>query len=148
MKSDIAAAVLLERIVRDSYGSKRSSEIQPLQWSILRFLQQAQDGGSNLSTITQHLGLTLSPVSRAVQTLCKRGLVSKRVNPKNAREVIVTLTEDGVDTLAEDPLLNIARGLRRLPEGQRAQFIRAIRDLAGCDQLRRPALRSRDRSAG
>ena len=37
-KASLAAAVLLERLIRDTYTARHSSEIQPLQWSILRYL--------------------------------------------------------------------------------------------------------------
>jgi len=35
-KTAVAAAVLMERLIRDAYPARQSSQIQPLQWSILR----------------------------------------------------------------------------------------------------------------
>ena len=96
--SELAAAVLLERLIRDSYGPRRSSDIQPLQWAILRHLERCGAERTNLSAVTQGVGLTLSPVSRAVSTLADRGLVKRVSNPENAREVLVTLTPLGHET--------------------------------------------------
>ena len=35
-RSTYAAAMLMEKLVRDIYAMKGSGEIQPLQWTILR----------------------------------------------------------------------------------------------------------------
>jgi DNA-binding MarR family transcriptional regulator len=129
-RNDMAAAILLEKIVRDMYVSKASSEIQPLQWSILRYLRQSPEDRCNVARIKDFLGLTHSPVVRAVNTLVKRGLAEQRTNPSDARSKIVSPTELGLGTLAQDPILKVAERIRRLPEDERERLHKIIRALA------------------
>ena len=129
IKKDVAAAILMEKIVRDVYSNKGSREVQPLQWSILRYLERASANSSDLTSIARFLGLTLSPVSRAVQTLEKRGLVTKRPDPQSGRAVVVSLSNEGRATLEADPILKIAKKINVLPEGEREQFRNALRSL-------------------
>jgi DNA-binding MarR family transcriptional regulator len=49
----------------------------------------------------QRLGLEKSWVSRAVDGMAARGLVTKEPNPQDARSWLVTLTADGQDRLRE-----------------------------------------------
>lgn len=129
IKKDVAAAILMEKIVRDVYSNKGSREVQPLQWSILRYLERATANSSDLTSIARFLGLTLSPVSRAVQTLERRGLVTKRPDPQSGRAVVVSLSSEGLATLEADPILKIAKKINVLPEGEREQFRNALRSL-------------------
>ncbi|WP_150525374.1 MarR family winged helix-turn-helix transcriptional regulator [Roseibium sediminis] len=129
IKKDVAAAILMEKIVRDVYSNKGSREVQPLQWSILRYLERASANSSDLTSIARFLGLTLSPVSRAVQTLERRGLVTKRPDPQSGRAVVVSLSSEGLATLEADPILKIAKKINVLPEDEREQFRNALRSL-------------------
>lgn len=129
IKKDVAAAILMEKIVRDVYSNKGSREVQPLQWSILRYLERATANSSDLTSIARFLGLTLSPVSRAVQTLERRGLVTKRPDPQSGRAVVVSLSSEGLATLEADPILKIAKKINVLPEDEREQFRNALRSL-------------------
>lgn len=126
----IASIVLLERFVRDIYPTKHSSAIQPLQWSILRYLSRMPADRCEVRWIAQFLGLTRAPVTRAIATLESRNLVSQTTSDEDARTKTVTLTEQGVATLASDPIADAAERLRILPENDRAQFVRSVRSLA------------------
>ena len=129
-RNDIAAAILLEKIARDMYASKASREIQPLQWSILRYLRQSPEDRCTVARIKDFLGLTHAPVVRAVSTLAKRGLVALKSNPSDARSRIILLTDSGFRALAEDPILRVVESIRRLSEDERERFRKTIRALA------------------
>lgn len=129
MKTELAAALLMEHLVRSAYPEKRSSSVQPLQWSILRYLRSAGDEGQSLSTIARYVGVTAAPVSRAVTTLEKRGLVTKEAGPINARAVSIEITQKGLALLVDDPMLQLARRLKQLPLEDRRAFIGTLRAL-------------------
>lgn len=130
VKKLIASVVLLERFVRDIYPAKHSSAIQPLQWSILRYLARMPYDRCEVRWIAQFLGLTRAPVTRAVATLEDRNFVSQETSSQDARTKTITLTDLGIATLASDPIMDAADRIRALPEIDQAQFINSVRSLA------------------
>ena len=130
MKSDIASAILLEKIIRDTYVRKSSGEFQPLQWSILRYLERAPELHRTITWIARFLAITHAPVIRAVNTLHKRGLVAQKDNPDDARSKILSLTEEGLESLKSDPILGVVQRMQTLPERERLQLRKTIRALA------------------
>ena len=126
----MASVVLLERFVRDMYTTKHSSSIQPLQWSILRYLARSSADRCEVRWIARFLGLTRAPVTRAIATLEARNLVSQQISGEDARTKTVTLTNLGVKALAEDPIVLAAERIRILPETDQEQFVRSIKSLA------------------
>ena len=126
----IASVVLLERFVRDIYLAKHSSAIQPLQWSILRYLARMPPERCEVRWIAQFLGLTRAPVTRATATLETRNLVRQKSSDEDARTNTITLTKDGFEALAKDPIVEAAERLRTLPESDQVQFIKSVRSLA------------------
>ena len=129
-RSDLAAALLIEKIVRETYASARSKEIQPLQWSILRYVGRSTEQECTMIRIAAYLGLTHAPVVRAIKTLVKRGLIDQKPNPFDARSHVLSLTELGYEKLATDPILGVVERIQRLPEGEREVFKRLIRSLS------------------
>lgn len=134
MQIEIAAALLMEQIVRDVYSDKHSSAIQPLQWSILRYLREASLEARDVKSIGRYVGVTPAPVSRAIRTLETRGLVTRGEHPKSKRSVTVTLTEHGRVALEGDPILKIARRIELLDTRERKIFINSLRQLMLQDQ--------------
>lgn len=124
-----ASAVLLEKIVRDAYEKRQSSEVQPLQWSILRYLGAEGAERCTIVWISSFLGITHAPVVRAVQTLQKRGYVSQEVNPDDARSKIVRLTEKGWLQLNSDPLRVIAQRIDTFDDDDKIALMTAIKQL-------------------
>lgn len=129
-KASIAAAVLLERLIRDTYTARHSSEIQPLQWSILRYLARTSEDQRQLRRIAPFLNLTPSPVARAIITLAQRGLVTQSVSKVDSRIKTITLTQLGLEALTQDPIVTVASQIEALPERERQDFIRSVRTLA------------------
>ena len=126
----IASVVLLERFVRDIYPAKQSSAIQPLQWSILRYLVRMPSERCEVRWIARFLGLTRAPITRAIATLEARNLVTQKASSEDARTNTITLTKDGIEALAKDPIVEAAERLRILPEIDQVQFMKSVRSLA------------------
>ena len=128
-RSNYAAALLMEKIVRDTYSMRGSGEIQPLQWSILRYLQTFPKQGCTVSKISGFLGVTHAPVVRAVNTLVRRGLVTQTCNPEDSRSKLLCLTPKGIDKMKDDPILRVVRYMESQPAREREQFKKFVRAL-------------------
>lgn len=128
-KADYAAALLLEKIVRDTYSVRDSGYIQPLQWSILRYLGSEPVHRCTMTNVRSFLGLTHAPVVRAINTLVKRGLVEQRTNPSDARSKLLALTNAGSETVRTDPMRRVAKLIASLPDSDREKFQLVIREL-------------------
>jgi DNA-binding MarR family transcriptional regulator len=126
-KSLVASVVLLERFIRDIYVDNHSSAIQPLQWSIMRYLARMPDDRCEVRWIARFLGLTRAPVSRAVATLERRDMVSQTISSQDARTKTISLTKLGGETLATDPIFEAVERIRVLSEIDLAQFVNSIR---------------------
>jgi DNA-binding MarR family transcriptional regulator len=129
-KKLIASVVLLERFIRDIYPTKHSSAIQPLQWSILRYLDRMPVERCEPRWIAKFLGLTRAPVTRAIATLERHDYVQQIDSGDDARTKTIALTPIGIKTLASDPILNAVKHIRALPKDDQAQFINSIRSIA------------------
>ncbi len=128
--SELAAAILLEKIVRDAYERKNSGEVQPLQWSILRYLRRESSERATLGRLAKFLNITHAPVSRAIKTLVKKGFVKQSPNPTDARSHFLILTENGKTALEKDPILGVAQRIQRLPAAERDALMKSIRSMA------------------
>jgi len=88
-----------------------------------------RSGPLPLSELGTRVSLEKSWVSRAVEAMAARGLVTKEPNPLDARSWLVTLTADGVRTVNElnDTLDTHAEQLlRRLGERNRAAVEKSL----------------------
>lgn len=129
MKVEVAAALLMERMVRGAYSEKHSTAIQPLQWTILRYLSAPSNESRDIKSICRYVGITPAPISRAISTLEGRQLVTKKPHPESKRSVVVTITEKGLKKLADDPILKIANRINAMNERDRDRFVRILRQL-------------------
>ena len=130
MDRAVAAALLMERIVRETYEDRASSAVQPLQWSILRYLSSAPTAEARVATIAKYLGTNHAPISRAAATLIERGLVEKSGGPNPNRTAPMRLTVRGKALLQSDPILKVADRILMLPEDERRVLERALSSLA------------------
>lgn len=124
-----ASAVLLEKIVRNAYENKRSSEVQPLQWSIMRYLGNASEDRCTVVWLASFLGVTHAPVARAVKTLQGRGYVLQQDNPSDGRSKILRLSDAGWQQLNADPLLLVAQRIERLEDDEKRALAAAVKQL-------------------
>mgnify|MGYP003676142753 CR=1 FL=1 len=126
----IASVVLLERFVRDIYPAKHSTAVQPLQWSILRYLSRMPAERCEVRWIAEFLGLTRAPVTRAIATLETRDMVEQTTSGVDARTKTVSLTKFGAETLLTDPIVLAAERLCVLSKVDQEQFVKSVRSLA------------------
>ncbi len=127
--SDVAAALLIEKIVRAAYPSREPGAIHPFQWSILRFLARVPEEQQTAHMVAKYLGVTAAPTSRAIQTLVKKGMVEQIKNETDGRSFRLRLTPAALLALEEDPLLRLAASVGDLPDAQRTPFKKALESI-------------------
>lgn len=129
-RKDFASVLLMEKMIREVYAHIQSKDIQPLQWSILRYLENTPSERCTVRWLTSFLGITHAPVVRSIATLSDKKLVKQSKSPSDARSHIISLTDAGRDALRNDPVLTIAQKVGQLPEDERVRFRESVRNLA------------------
>ncbi len=89
----------------------------------------SQTGSTNQDNIAKILKMDKSSVAKVVNKCVEGGLVERRVNPKNRREYILTLSKEGQKTV--DELISFvdqwqSEALSVLSEEEKDQFLNMI----------------------
>ncbi|MCB8838310.1 MarR family winged helix-turn-helix transcriptional regulator [Aurantimonas sp. VKM B-3413] len=98
--------------------------ITPVQFSILTALEEM--GGCEQTTLALTVGLDRTNIADVLDRLQKRGLVRRRVAPKDRRRKLVALTDVGVATLSRIKAAAAAahdRTVKALPPEDRQRFL-------------------------
>lgn len=101
------------------------------QFRMLVVLQS--HGDINLTGAADALGVHPSTAMRMIDRLLGAGLVNRGDNPTNRREVVLSLTPAGHDLVShasQRRRAELARVVRRMPEGRRLELIAALTDFA------------------
>ena len=72
---------------------RRLLRLAGVEWGLIAHLGQGEP--QTLNQIAAGMGLEKAQLSRTVSTLVRRGLVAKKTNPRNNREVLISLTREG-----------------------------------------------------
>jgi len=93
----------------------RGADLSIPQFRTMRFVQRNPD--SSLSSLAEHLGLTLPSVSKLVDGLVKSGLISRQESTMDRRQLTLVLTQNGeaiVNTARAGAQANLAKTLNGL----------------------------------
>ena len=87
------------------------------------------DNTKDLTSVREYLAVTKASVSQMLSSLEKRGLLVRKIDPTNRRNLIVTLTSEGIERLRQKEF-QVERRLRELlaelGETDARQFITLI----------------------
>ena len=84
-------ANLLKRAAAIRY--RRLLSLRPGEWGIVA--QLGERAPRNLNDLATGMGLDKAQISRGVSRLVKLGLVTRKPNPHNSREILIALTAKG-----------------------------------------------------
>ena len=112
----------------------RQAELTPAQYNVLRILRGAGDEGASCSAISERLVTKDSDITRLLDRLEARELISREREAKDRRRLIARVTTEGLRLLAEldEPVSQLHRrllghlGERRLK--QLSELLEAVRD--------------------
>ena len=130
-------AILLERLSRILQNEAHAEGLKPTQWEALRYLARANRFSRSPSAVTAYLGMTKGTVSQTLNALERKGLVRKKSDAADRRNLRIDLTRDGRALLVRDPVTAVLESSGRLPATER----RALSD--GLESLLVETLRRR-----
>ena len=90
-------------------------------------------GEINLNGLAEELGVNSSTALRMIDRLLVAGLVTRRENPTNRREVLLGLSREGariVDVVTTSRRAEIARIVTAMPSERRSELIAALHAFA------------------
>ncbi|SPH24410.1 hypothetical protein DEA8626_03462 [Defluviimonas aquaemixtae] len=107
-RRSLGLASLFEQIVRATYDKRGPLNLQPAQWSALRYFDRAGVRARTVSGLAKYMGVTMGPASRAARALERRRLLISEKNTEDARSIVYTLTSLGQELMETDPLNRLA----------------------------------------
>lgn len=111
-------------------------DISVPQWVALRLV--FDHPGISLKELATRVGVDVGALSRLVERLVARGLLTRSPKPDNRREVEIELTRSGrllVPKLAHEADENDESFFRSLTPAQRGSLLKTIKDLLEANQL-------------
>ena len=129
MKLETDIAVLLERLSRILQNAAHAEGLKPTQWEALRYLARANRFSRTPSGLTAYLGMTKGTVSQTLNALERKGLVRKKTDPADRRQVGVELTAKARRLLDRDPVDGMMRAVEGLTERDRSGLQRGLERL-------------------
>ncbi len=88
---------LVMRTIRSEFRAKRSAELSVPQFRTLAYIKN--NDGASLSSLAGHIGLTLPSMSKLIDGLVNRGLVSRDAHREDRRKICLRLTPLGKSEL-------------------------------------------------
>jgi DNA-binding MarR family transcriptional regulator len=121
---------LIMRAIRAEMRSHRTPDLSVPQFRTLAFINH--NSGATLSDAAEYIGLTLPSMSKQIDVLVNRKLVSRQTQPEDRRRLTLTLTTRGQTTLQaarEGTLAYLADLLSHLSAGERTIILQAMQTL-------------------
>lgn len=123
----IETVLLGTRMIRAEMRSGCPLDLSVPQFRMLAFLKHHR--GASLSDLSRHMGLTLPSMSKTVDGLVRRGLVSRETCGDDRRRAALGLTpsgEEGFEAARQATRARIAAMLAAMSPEERATVVQAM----------------------
>ncbi len=133
---DVCAQEILEvvplvmRAIRAELRRHRVADLSVPQFRTLAFIDQQVD--ASLSDVAEHIGLTLPSMSKIIDGLVTRKLVTRQTHPTDRRRMTLALTARGQTALESSRAATracLAEDLAALSDRQRETIVQALNSL-------------------
>lgn len=98
---------LIMGVLRAEMRSHRSPDLSVPQFRALNYVSRRS--GASLSDVAEHVGLSLPSMSRLVEKLVARDLITRQSAPDDRRRITLALTQTGLATLLAARQATLAR---------------------------------------
>jgi DNA-binding MarR family transcriptional regulator len=115
-------ASLIEQLARYVNSLCWTEDMQPAQWSALRYFALAGTRARTVMGLATFQGTNPATASRTIAVLTRRGLLDSVPVADDRRSRTINLTESGRDLLARDPLLRVEEAVGTMPTALQARF--------------------------
>jgi DNA-binding MarR family transcriptional regulator len=122
---DVVPVVM--RTIRAELRRHRAADLSVPQFRTLAFIDRQPD--ASLSDVAEHIGLTLPSMSKIVDGLVARKLVTRRTHPADRRRLTLALTARGqtaLQTSREATRACLAEDVAALNDRQRNTIVQAM----------------------
>jgi DNA-binding MarR family transcriptional regulator len=127
----LEAVPMVMLAIRTWMRSHRGSDLSVPQFRVLVYLHRHE--GSSLSDIAEHVGLTLPSMSKMIDGLVARQLVTRRMDPGDRRRVTLAPTAHGRTAMQSAYMATesrLAERLAALSASERRTILKAMQVLA------------------
>ena len=118
---------LIMQAIRAEVRRRRPQDLSLPQYRVMLFLEC--HAGASLTVVSEHLGFTPSSISKTIDELVHRRLVTRKTSPQDRRRAILKLTSEGKDVLATVILVsrtNLAQTLASLSEPECTALLESL----------------------
>lgn len=91
----------LKSTLNTEFVKDTSSAVRDINFSEYVLMHEIAENRSDLTSIREYLSITKSAVSQMLRSLEKKGYLTRRIDLKNRRCIVVELTESGREVLQE-----------------------------------------------
>ncbi len=121
-------------VLRDISADFPSEQLTIVEYDVLFNLSKLPEWSARPRDLTPLLLLSQPSVSRMIDRLAERGLVTKSSDPDDGRGIVVTLTQDGFDLFRRVAVTHSAAIAKRFGDRLDEHELETLIDL--CDRLR------------
>ncbi|HPD92304.1 MAG: winged helix DNA-binding protein [Rhodobacter sp.] len=125
------SAELLVHLARLVHGGETDTSLTPAQWTALRYFASANRFSRTPTAFSEFHATTKGTASQTVKSLIGLGLLQRRAHDSDGRSALIEVTEAGQDKLRRDPLADLTRCIRALPDARRREFLSTLTELGG-----------------
>jgi MarR family transcriptional regulator for hemolysin len=118
------------RAIRAELRRHRTADLSVPQFRTLAVIDR--NANASLSDVTEHIGLTLPSMSKLVDGLVARKLVTRQTDPTDRRRMTLALTRSGQTALEASRSATracLAESLAALTDAERATVVKAMEAL-------------------
>lgn len=105
---------LFERISAMSFGQGFSAGLRPTQWAALRYFLNAPQEDCTVGKFAEFHLTTPGAASQTIETLVRRGMLSRMNGSRDRRSHFLEVTAFGLDALRSDPMRRLSGALQQL----------------------------------
>ena len=98
----------LKSALNTEFVKDTSSAVKDINLPEYILMREIEENGSDLTAIREYLSITKSAVSQMLRSLEKKGYLTRRINLRNRRNIVVELTcdKDNIERLPDDEFWN------------------------------------------
>lgn len=125
------SAELLVHLARLVHGGDTDTSLTPAQWTALRYFASANRFSRTPTAFSEFHATTKGTASQTVKSLIGLGLLERRAHDSDGRSAMIEVTAAGQAKLQRDPLADLTRCIRALPDPRRREFLATLTELGG-----------------
>jgi DNA-binding MarR family transcriptional regulator len=121
---------LVMRDIRTQVRSRRTPDLTIPQFRTLSYVNR--NAGVSLTQVAEHIGITLPSMSKLIDVLLKKGLLTREEQPADRRRVKLLATPSGVkitEASRQGTMSYLTQKMGNMNADERATIIKAMKEM-------------------